>query len=402
MDRHPLQIQSPIAARTSDLIGHTPLMELLTTRFGTRVLLKLEQFNPTGTAKIRMARQMLDEAEAQGLLKPGGWVIESTSGNTGMGLALLAAERGYRFTAVVDHHASKDKLRAMQAFGAELLYVNEEPGDGLVSRQASSVGCSLAVEAHCSVAPPRHSDGHDSSARLALHSDSGAINRHLRLDATLATADREALAKRIAAEQGAYWTEQHNNPANANGYRAVADELEQALGADITHLVGAVGTGGSLFGTARELKQRLPSLRVIGVEPVGSIAFGGPGAPYYQSGTGTPEGAEIGELVDFRLLDEGLKVSDAQAFNTARYFARTRGVLLGGSAGGVLYQALKRAEVAPPMSTIVVLVCDGGEKYLDTVFNDEWMNERGLIDPAIDGELDALMEQLTAGVAVRA
>lgn len=348
MDRHPLHALSPIANCTSDLIGNTPLMKLLTTRFGTRVLLKLEQFNPTGTAKIRMARQMLDEAEAQGLLKPGGWVIESTSGNTGMGLALLAAERGYRFTAVVDHHASKDKLRTMQAFGAELLYVNEEPGDGL------------------------------------------------------ATADREALAERIAAEQGAYWTEQHNNPANANGYRAVADELEQALGANITHLVGAVGTGGSLFGTAREMKQRLPSLRVIGVEPVGSIAFGGPGAPYYQSGTGTPEGAEVGELVDFRLLDEGLKVSDAQAFNTARYFARKRAVLLGGSAGGVLYQALKRAEVAPPLSTIVVLVCDGGEKYLDTVFNDEWMNERGLIDPAIDEELDALMEQLTAGVAVMA
>lgn len=346
MDRHPLQPLAAVTPRISDLIGRTPLMELLTTRFGTRVLLKLEQFNPTGTAKIRMARQMLDEAQAQGLLRPGGWVIESTSGNTGMGLALLAAERGYRFTAVVDHHASKDKLRAMQAFGAELLYVNEEPGDGL------------------------------------------------------ATADREALAERIAAEQGAYWTEQHNNPANANGYGALADELEQALGADITHLIGAVGTGGSLFGTARELKRRLPSLRVIGVEPVGSIAFGGPGGPYHQSGTGTPEGAEIGELVDYGLLDEGLKASDAQAFNTARYFARKRAVLLGGSAGGVLYQALRRAEVAPPGSTIVVLVCDGGEKYLDTVFNDEWMRDRALIDPSIGEELDALIEQLTADTTV--
>jgi cystathionine beta-synthase len=348
MDRNPLQTLAPIATRTSDLIGGTPLMELLTTRFGTRVLLKLEQFNPTGTAKIRMARQMLDEAEQQGLLKPGGWVIESTSGNTGMGLALLAAERGYRFSAVVDHHASKDKLRAMQAFGAELIYVNEEPGDGL------------------------------------------------------ATADREALAERIAAEQGAYWTEQHNNPANANGYRAVAGELEHALGAGITHLIGAVGTGGSLFGTARELKKRLPSVRIIGVEPVGSIAFGGHGAPYYQSGTGTPEGAEIGEIVDYGLLDEGLKVSDSQAFNTARYFARKRAVLLGGSAGGVLYQALKRAEVAPTGSTLVVLVCDGGEKYLDTVFNDEWMSEHNLIDPAMDAELDALIEQLTACAAVLA
>lgn len=341
MDRHPLQPQHKTVTRISDLIGRTPLLELLTTRFGTRVLLKLEQFNPTGTAKIRMARQMLDEAEQQGRLKPGGWVIESTSGNTGMGLALLAAERGYRFTAVVDHHACKDKLRTMQAFGAELLYVNEEPGDGL------------------------------------------------------ATADRELLAERIAAEQGAYWTEQHNNPANANGYRAVADELADALGAELTHLIGAVGTGGSLFGTARELRKALPALRVIGVEPVGSIAFGGPGAPYYQSGTGTPEGAEIGELVDYSLLDEGLKVGDAEAFNTARYLARRYAVLVGGSAGGVLYQALKRAETAPPHSTIVVLVCDGGEKYLDTVFDDDWMRERALLDPRVDAELDALIERLT-------
>jgi cystathionine beta-synthase len=347
MDRHPLQPQPAIAQRVSELIGRTPLLELLTTRFGTRVLLKLEQFNPTGTAKIRMARQMLDEAEAQGLLKPGGWVIESTSGNTGMGLALLAAERGYRFTAVVDHHACADKLRAMQAFGAELLYVNDAPGDGL------------------------------------------------------ATADREALAERIAAEQGAYWTEQHNNPANANGYSAVAEELLDVLGPRMTHLIGAVGTGGSLFGTARALKPQLPSLRVLGVEPVGSIAFGGKGAPYYQSGTGTPEGAEIGALVDYSLLDEGLKVSDAQAFNTARYLARRHAVLVGGSAGGVLYQALHRAEAAPPGSTIVVLVNDGGEKYLDTVFNDDWMRERGLLDRAVHDELDALFERL-APVAVPA
>ncbi len=346
MDRHPLQPTPAVAGRISDLIGRTPLLQLLTTRFGTRVLLKLEQFNPTGTAKIRMARQMLDEAEQQGLLKPGGWVIESTSGNTGMGLALLAAERGYRFTAVVDHHACKDKLRAMQAFGAELLYVNEEPGDGL------------------------------------------------------ATADREALAERIAKEQGACWTEQHNNPANANGYAAVADELIEALGPSLTHLIGAVGTGGSLFGTARALKKQLPALRVIGVEPVGSIAFGGPGAPYFQSGTGTPEGAEIGDLVDYSLLDEGLKVSDAQAFNTARYLARRFAVLVGGSAGGVIYQALKRAQAAPPHSTLVVLVCDGGEKYLDTVFDDDWMRGHGLLDPSVDAELDLLLEQLTPAVAL--
>jgi cystathionine beta-synthase len=343
MDRHPLQSQFSVTSRISDLIGCTPLLELLTTRFGTRVLLKLEQFNPTGTAKIRMARQMIDEAEQQGLLRPGGWIIESTSGNTGMGLALIAAERGYRFTAVVDHHASRDKLRAMQAFGAELMYVDEDEGGD-----------------------------------------------------ALATADREALAARIAAEQGAYWTEQHNNPANGRGYRALAQELVDVLGTQITHLVGAVGTGGSLFGTARELKARVPKLQVIGVEPDGSIAFGGPGRPYYQSGTGTPPGADIGTLVDYSLLDEGLKVTDAQAFMTARYVARRHAVLLGGSAGGVVYQALRRAEVAAPGSTMVVLVCDGGEKYLDTVFNDDWLRERNLLDRGIEHELDALVGQVQA------
>lgn len=339
MHRIPSPAPLAIPHRISDLIGNTPLLELITTRFGTRVLLKLEQFNPTGTAKIRMARQMIDEAEQSGALRPGGWIIESTSGNTGMGLALIAAERGYRFTAVVDHHSSRDKLRAMQAFGAELMYVEGE-GD------------------------------------------------------ELSTAAREELAARVAAEQGAYWTEQHNNPANASGYRALARELLDALGGQITHLIGAVGTGGSLFGTARELKPHLPKLQVIGVEPEGSIAFGGEGGPYYQSGTGTPPGAPIGALVDYDLLDEGLRVTDAQAFMTARYVARRHAVLLGGSAGGVVYQALRRAEVAAPGSLLVVLVCDGGEKYLDSVFDDDWLRERGLLEPAVEAELDALIGEL--------
>ncbi|MDY7579988.1 cysteine synthase family protein [Herbaspirillum sp. RTI4] len=341
MDRHPLQQSLSIVTRSSDLIGNTPLLELIRTRFGSRLLLKLEQFNPTGSAKIRIARQMLDEAEQQGLLKPGGWVIESTSGNTGMGLALLSAERGYRFTAVVDRHAAADKIRTMQAYGAEIMYVDTGDND------------------------------------------------------ELATADREALAAKIAAEQGAYWTEQHNNPANGHAYRDVAEELQKVLGQEMTHLVGAVGTGGSLFGTARVLKTLLPALRVIGVEPHGSIAFGGPGAAYYQSGTGTPEGAEIGALVDYDLLDEGLKVSDRQAFNTSRYLARKFSLMTGGSAGGVIYQAIKRLEVAPPGSTLVVLVCDGGEKYLDTVFNDEWMDKRDLLDSGVERELDQLLEQIT-------
>lgn len=337
----PVLLQSPIKSRVSDLLGGVPLLELPVAPGSGRVLLKLEQFNPTGSAKIRMARQMIDEAEAHGKLKPGGWIVESTSGNTGLALALIAAERGYRFTAVVDHHASIDKLRGMQAYGAELVRVGNSDGD-------------------------------------------------------LATADRDATAARIAAENGAYWTEQHNNLGNANGYRGLADELWQSLGSDIRFLFGAVGTGGSLCGTARVLKIHIPTVRVVGVEPEGSVIFGGAGAPYHQSGTGTPAGAEIGVLVDYDLIDEGLKVSDSQAFETARYLARRHALLMGGSAGGVIYKALQHAKNVSPDSTTVVLVCDGGEKYLNTVFNDEWMIANGLVNDGVISELESLLRPLAS------
>lgn len=327
---------SGVNTRISDLIGDCPLLELPVTFGSARVLLKLEQFNPTGAAKIRMARQMIDEAEASGRLKPGGRIVESTSGNTGLGLALIAAERGYKFTAVVDRHSSADKLRGMQAFGAELVYVGGSEGG-------------------------------------------------------LATADRDAMAAQIAANCGAYWTQQHNNPANPNGYQELAEELLAALGRRINHLFGAVGTGGSLCGVARTLKAQIPNLRVVGIEPCGSIIFGGEGAPYRQSGTGTPAGAEIGSIIDYDLIDIGLKVSDAQAFETARYLARHHAILVGGSAGGVIYQALQQARDAPPGSIMVALVCDGGEKYLDTVFNDEWILAHRLSDEAVTKQLSTFL-----------
>ncbi|MFJ6940599.1 PLP-dependent cysteine synthase family protein [Streptomyces sp. NPDC101132] len=329
-----------ITSKISDLIGRTPLLELPVADGGATVLLKLEQFNPTGTAKIRMARNMVDEAEEAGLLAPGGRLVESTSGNTGLGLALIAAERGYKFTAVVDNHSSPDKLRGMVAYGADILNV---AGDG-----------------------------------------SGA-------GGGLATAERDATAERLAAEHGAYWTAQHRNEGNPNGYRSLARELHDDLGDDIHYLYGAVGTGGSLCGTGRFLRERIPDLKVIGVEPVGSVVFGGEGAPYHQSGTGTPEGSEIGRVVDYEVFDEGIKVSDAEAFETCRHLARNFGILIGGSAGGVVYRALERARSAPPGTRIVVLVCDGGDKYLDTVFNDDWMAANGLFDERVARRLGSLL-----------
>ncbi|MEU9984295.1 cysteine synthase family protein [Streptomyces sp. NPDC050856] len=338
---HKALLRPAIVSRVSDLIGYTPLYELCRTENGSRLLLKLEHLNPTGTAKIRMARQMVVDAEERGELRPGGRIIESTSGNTGLGLAVIAAERGYTFTAVVDNHACPDKLRGMKAMGTELVYVVDDGSE------------------------------------------------------ELATAAREELAERMAREDDdAIFTEQHNNPSNAVGYHPVAHELVAALDGRIDQLVGAVGTGGSLCGTAGELSRTVPGVRVIGVEPKGSIAFGGPAHDYYQSGTGTPEGAEIGALVDYDLIDEGVKVGDVEAFATARVLARRTGLLIGGSAGGVVYEALTRMAALPPGTTMVALLNDGGEKYLDTVFDDDWMNARDLVDPTVDREVDELLTKL--------
>ncbi|MFI6765925.1 cysteine synthase family protein [Streptomyces sp. NPDC050355] len=329
-----------VVSLISDLIGRTPLLEVAASETGSRLLLKLEMFNPTGTAKIRMARQMVLDAEERGALRPGGRIVESTSGNTGLGLAVIAAERGYTFTAVVDHHACADKLRAMKALGTELVHVADRGTD------------------------------------------------------ELATAAREELAEDLArGRDNTVFTEQHNNPSNGVGYFPVAHELYEALDGRLDVLIGAVGTGGALCGTARELRTLLPSFTTIGVEPKGSIAFGGPAHDYYQSGTGTPEGAEIGALVDFRLIDEGVKVGDVEAFATCRAVART-GLLIGGSAGGVVHEALVRLPLLPPGSTMVALVNDGGEKYLDTVFDDAWMQDRGLLDPAAEREIEELLGKL--------
>lgn len=347
----------PMVRRVSDLIGATPLLELCRAPNGARLLLKLESLNLTGSAKSRMARGMVLDAERSGELRPGGRIVESTSGNTGTALAVLAAERGYDFTAIVDRHACRDKLQAMEALGAQLVYVGDDSDD---------------------------SDDGDVSDEDDLADDN------------LATAEREELAAQLAAESpNAVFTEQHNNPSNADSYAALADELTSALPGGIDHLVGAVGTGGSLCGTARVLQDTCPKLVVTGVEPVGSIAFGGPGGPYYQSGTGTPPGAEIGALVEHALIDSERKVSDRAAFATARVLARRVGLLVGGSAGGVIYEALRQLAQAPAGSTVVALVCDAGEKYLDSVFDDDWMRDRELLDPAAEATVAALLDDLT-------
>jgi cystathionine beta-synthase len=325
------------ANTVSELIGHTPLLALRLTT-SSQLWLKLEKFNPGQSMKDRMALGMIEAAEKSGQLLPRGTIVESSSGNTGTALAMLSAERGYRFIVVVDHHAARDKLRIMQAYGAEIVRVE---GD-------------------------------------------------FRAD-EVATELRESRARAIASElPGAVYLEQPHNRANGTAYEdTLAQELFDGLGGDVDALVGAVGTGGSLCGTARGLKRRVTRLRVVGVEPVGSIIFGGPPAAYYQSGTGTPGGVDVGLNVDYSVIDEGRTVSDAAAFTTCRFLARRLGILVGGSAGGVLYEAITIASVTT--KSVVALVGDGGEKYLDTVFDDEWIRARGLHDADVDEMLAKLL-----------
>lgn len=329
-----------VVHRVSDLIGHTPLFHLGSTGTGSRLLLKLENLNPTGSAKVRMASQMIAAAERRGELRPGGRIVEPTSGNTGLGLALAALERGYRFTAVVDHHASIDKMRALIALGAELVWVGEADADG-----------------------PQ----------------------------TLA---RRALAEELAREDGTWWPDQHNHPGNPEGYHGLACELLADLFGDVDYLVASVGTGGGLCGTVRELRRLGSGVRSVGVEPTGSIMFGGEPGKYWQTGGGNPADFPVGRNVDQALIDDGVHVGDAEAFATARVLARHTGLLVGGTAGGAIHAALERLTTLPPRSTVVVLVSDAGEKYLDTLFDKDWLSERGLYDPECEGSVERSLEAL--------
>lgn len=320
----------------SDIIGRTPMYDLSIKNRNWKLYLKLEKFNPGQSMKDRMALNMILQYEKDGLLKKGGSIVESSSGNTGVSLAMIAAERGYRFLAVVDHHAANDKIAIMQSYGAKVIYVQGDYAENQV-----------------------------------------------------AVKERESLAKKISEQTpNSVFIGQADNMANSDGYyRTLGPEIYHETGGGITAYIGAVGTGGSLCGTAKYLKERKPTIKVIGIEPNGSIIFDGLPSPYYQSGTGTPGGVKVGNNVCYSVIDSGQKVEDSKAFTTARFLAKTKGLLVGGASGGVIYKALEYLHNNSRIDEglMVALIADGGERYLDTIFNDEWMQNRGLIDTiAID------------------
>ena len=285
--------------------------------------------------KDRMAYNMIVAAENEGILKPGGTIIESSSGNTAIGLAIVSAIKGYKFIAVVDHHASKEKIDMIKAYGGNIVVVGKGYKDNEV-----------------------------------------------------AVIEREKTAAKMAKEiTNSFFPNQADNFNNRGAYvNTLAKELIEELG-KIDSFYGAIGTGGSVCGTAIGLKKVNKETIINAIEPDGSILFGGEGKPYFQSGTGNPINAPIPKIIDYSLIDNNFYATDKEAFNTCIYFAKKYGVLIGGSAGGVLFKALEDINNKNGSGNAVILLCDGGEKYLNNVFNQEWMQKNQLIDQNVEEKL---------------
>jgi cystathionine beta-synthase len=313
-----------------EIIGNTPLVRLnsVTEGIAATVLAKVEYFNPGGSVKDRIALRMVEEAEKAGLLQPGGTIVEPTSGNTGVGLALVAQLRGYRCVFVCPDKVSEDKQNVLRAYGAEV------------------VVCPTAVAPE----DPR-----------SYYSVSDRLSREI---------------------PGAWKPDQYSNPANPRShYEQTGPEIWDQTSGRITHFVAGVGTGGTISGVGRYLKEQ-GSVRIIGADPEGSVYSGGTGRPYLVEGVGEdfwPETYERG------VADEIIKVPDADSFEMTRRLAREEGLLVGGSCGMAVVAALEVARRAGPDDVVVVLLPDGGRGYLSKIFNDRWMARYGFLHAA-DGE----------------
>lgn len=321
-----------IARHVSELIGNTPLVQLnaVVPPGSGIVAAKIEYLNPGGSAKDRIAVKMIDAAEASGALRPGGTIVEPTSGNTGVGLALVAQQRGYKCIFVCPDKVSEDKQDVLRAYGADV------------------VVCPTAV-------PPDHPDSYY-----------GVSNR---------------LVEEI---DGAWKPDQYSNPMGpASHYETTGPEIWADTDGKVTHFVAGVGTGGTITGTGRYLKEVSGGeVKIIGVDPEGSVYSGGTGRPYLVEGVGEDFWPSA---YDPDVPDEIIAVSDADSFEMTRRLAREEALLVGGSCGMATVAAIKVAERAGPDALVVVLLPDGGRGYLSKVFNDHWMSSYGFLRSRLDG-----------------
>ncbi|MGV2385108.1 MAG UNVERIFIED_CONTAM: cystathionine beta-synthase [Thermobifida fusca] len=324
-----------------ELVGNTPLVRLkkVTAGLAPTVLAKVEYFNPGGSVKDRIALRMVEDAERRGLLKPGGTIVEPTSGNTGVGLAIVAAEKGYRCVFVCPDKVGADKLAVLRAYGAEV------------------------VVCPTTVAPDHPESYYSVSDRLA------------------------------ATIPGAWKPDQYSNPNNPEShYYSTGPEIWEQTEGRITHFVAGIGTGGTITGTGRYLKEVSGGrVKVIGADPEGSVYSGGTGRPYLVEGVGEDIWPST---YDTGICDEIIAVSDKDSFLMTRRLAKEEALLVGGSCGLAVVAALKVAAQAGPDDVIVVLLPDGGRGYLGKIFNDEWMADYGF--------LAAETEEATAGQVLAA
>ncbi|MET0146112.1 MAG: pyridoxal-phosphate dependent enzyme [Ilumatobacteraceae bacterium] len=327
-----------IADSVIDLIGHTPLVRMRrmmeVEQLPSVLAMKMETTNPGGSSKDRPALEMILTAEREGVLRPGGTIVEPTSGNTGVGLAIVAAQRGYRCVFVMTDKVAPEKISLLRAYGAEV------------------VVCPVAV------APddPR---------------------------------SYYAVAERLTEELSAFRPNQYANPANPLAHeRTTGPELWAQTAGRITHFVAGAGTCGSITGVARYLKAQNPDVRIVAADPEGSVFSGGSGRPYLVEGVGE----------DFfpaawapDLYDEVIAISDEESFMTARRVSEVEGILIGGSGGMAVAAAIQVAKRAGPDDIVVVLNPDSGRGYLSRVFDDDWMANFGFLrecDECVGAVLD--------------
>jgi cystathionine beta-synthase len=310
-----------------DLVGNTPLVRLSKTTDGAKplVLAKVEYFNPGGSVKDRIAVRMIEAAEASGELKPGGTIVEPTSGNTGVGLAMVAQQKGYKCVFVCPDKVSEDKRNVLKAYGAEV------------------VVCPTAVA-------PEHPDSYYN------------------------VSDR--LVREI---EGAWKPNQYANQNNPRShYETTGPEIWEQTEGRITHFVAGIGTGGTISGVGKYLKEVSGGkVQIIGADPEGSVYSGGTGRPYLVEGVGEDFWPET---YDRDICDRVIEVSDADSFALTRRLAREEAMLVGGSAGMAAAAAIRLAhELDDPDAVIVVLLPDGGRGYLTKVFNDDWLAQYGFL-----------------------
>jgi cystathionine beta-synthase len=315
-----------------DAIGQTPMVRLnkITEGLGAKVYAKLDFLNPMGSSKDRIAKYLVEQAERDGRLKPSGLILENSSGNTAMGLALMAIQKGYGLKVVVRDRTSKEKLDQLKILGVDVHKVDIE-------------------------LPPEHPDSYNN------------------------------IAPRLASElPNCYFTDQHNNRENNEAhYLFTGPEIWEQMEGRIDAFVAGMGTGGTIAGVGRYLKEQNPNIRIIAVDVEGSIfteyfrtgKVGAP-SPYLLEGLG--DEFLIG-TADFSAIDDMVQVSSQAAFLAARELARREGLLAGGSSGAAIFAVTQVAKAMRPGSTIVTLFPDSASRYLSTIYNDDWMREKGFL-----------------------